>query len=96
LSIEEAIEYALSAADTSPQAGSPADVLTRREREVASLIGRGYTNRHIGEELEITERTVETHVSKILRKLDLRTRTQIATWINQQARLSADLDHPSL
>jgi predicted ATPase/DNA-binding SARP family transcriptional activator/DNA-binding CsgD family transcriptional regulator len=83
--IEDAIEYALSMEDASA-AGDTRDraalaPLTRRERGVALLIGRGYTNRRIAEELGITERTVEVHVSKVLRKLGLRSRTQIATWI---------------
>ena len=52
--------------------------------------GRASTNRQVAEELAITERTVETHVSKILRKLKLRSRTQIATWTIQQGLLSAD------
>ena len=59
------------------------EVLSRRELEVAALIGRGYTNRRIATELAITERTVENHVSNILHKLELRSRTQIATWIVQ-------------
>ncbi len=95
MSPEQAIEYALSAEDASLQAvresrAAPPDPLTRREREVATLIGRGFTNRQVAEELAITERTVEAHVSKILRKLKLRSRTQIATWTIQQGPLSAD------
>ncbi len=85
MSIEDAIEYALGSEDTS--AASEArdraalDPLTRREHEVAVLIGQGFTNRRIAEEIGITERTVEVHVSKVLHKLGLRSRTQIATWI---------------
>jgi DNA-binding NarL/FixJ family response regulator len=51
---------------------------------VAALIGRGYTNREIARELAINERTVETHVGKILRKLGLRSRTQIAARMAHQ------------
>lgn len=85
MSIEDATEYALGSEDASV-ANSARDhaalaPLTRREREVAVLIGQGFTNRHVAEELGITERTVEVHVSKVLRKLGLRSRTQIATWI---------------
>jgi DNA-binding NarL/FixJ family response regulator len=66
------------------------DLLTRREREVAALIGRGYSNRRIAEELGITERTAETHVSRVLRKLGLRSRTQIAAWAIEQGPLQID------
>ncbi|MGC9524515.1 MAG: response regulator transcription factor [Limnospira sp.] len=52
--------------------------LTPRELEVVQLIGRGYNNREIAEELFITERTVKNHVSSILNRLNLRDRIQVA------------------
>ncbi|SHE51188.1 two component transcriptional regulator, LuxR family [Seinonella peptonophila] len=52
--------------------------LTIREKEVLSLLGKGYNNREIGEELFISEGTVKNHISAIIRKLDLRDRTQAA------------------
>jgi predicted ATPase/DNA-binding CsgD family transcriptional regulator len=55
--------------------------LSRREGDVATLIARGLTNRAIAEQLVITERTAETHVSNILSKLGLDTRSQIAAWV---------------
>jgi DNA-binding NarL/FixJ family response regulator len=54
--------------------------LTKREREVAALVAVGLSNLEIGERLFIGERTVETHVSHILTKLDFDNRTQIAAW----------------
>ena len=54
--------------------------LTAREREVAALIAQGKTNRTIAEQLVLSERTVEGHVTNILTKLGCTTRTQIATW----------------
>jgi non-specific serine/threonine protein kinase len=54
--------------------------LTRREREVAGLIARGYTNREVAKALTITERTAATHVEHILDKLEVTSRTQIAAW----------------
>jgi DNA-binding CsgD family transcriptional regulator len=59
------------------QAYSP---LTIREREVAILVASALTNHDIAERLVVSERTVESHVSNILRKLDLASRTHIATW----------------
>jgi DNA-binding CsgD family transcriptional regulator len=58
-------------------AGTP---LTRREREITSLIARGLTNRQIAAALHISERTAENHAQHILTKLGLHTRTQIAAW----------------
>jgi DNA-binding NarL/FixJ family response regulator len=54
--------------------------LTRREREVAALLAEGLTNREIASRLVISERTARTHVSNLLRKLRLNSRTQAALW----------------
>lgn len=54
--------------------------LTGREREIALLISRGLTNRQIGLELAIKERTVGAHVQNILNKLGASNRAQIAAW----------------
>jgi len=54
--------------------------LTEREREVLSLVAKGHSNKEIATALHITERTARTHVSNILGKLDLASRTQAALW----------------
>ena len=54
--------------------------LTEREREVLRLVARGHSNKEIAALLDITERTARTHVSNILGKLDLASRTQAALW----------------
>jgi DNA-binding NarL/FixJ family response regulator len=56
--------------------------LTRREREVAILVGRGLSNRMIGDELSISVATVERHIANIFTKLDVHSRTQVATWVS--------------
>ncbi|HYF92481.1 MAG TPA: LuxR C-terminal-related transcriptional regulator [Symbiobacteriaceae bacterium] len=61
-----------------PVAAPLAEPLTQRELDVLKLIVAGRTNRQIGEELYITEETVKTHVVRILRKLDVTSRTQAA------------------
>jgi DNA-binding NarL/FixJ family response regulator len=58
--------------------------LTRREREIASLIGQGKSNKQIADELVMSERTVEWHASNILSKLDLQSRAQVAVWAVRQ------------
>jgi DNA-binding NarL/FixJ family response regulator len=56
------------------------DQLTPREREVLRLIARGYTYKEIAKELFISAKTVESHVSSVLRKLQLSTRHQLTRW----------------
>ena len=63
--------------------GSDAE-LTTRELEVLRLLGVGKTNKEIAAELQISERTARTHVSNILGKLDLTSRTQAALWAVRQ------------
>jgi len=55
-------------------------ILTRRQNEVAALVAGGLTNHQIAAALAIAERTAETHVEHILRKLGLASRTQVSTW----------------
>ncbi len=56
------------------------DQLTPREREVLRLIARGYTYKELARELSISTKTVETHVSAVLRKLQLSSRHQLTRW----------------
>jgi DNA-binding NarL/FixJ family response regulator len=60
------------------------DLLSEREREVLRLIARGYTYREIGEELFISVKTVETHVSHVLRKLQLSNRHELTRWAHSR------------
>ena len=56
------------------------DQLTQREREVLRLIARGYTYKEVASELFISVKTVETHVSAVLRKLQLSNRHELTRW----------------
>ena len=56
------------------------DRLTQREREVLRLIARGYTYREVARQLFISVKTVETHVSAVLRKLQLSNRHELTRW----------------
>lgn len=66
---------------TTSQHGDPdLDSLTAREVEVLTLIARGYTYREAATELYVSVRTIETHVSAVLRKLQLSNRRELARW----------------
>ncbi len=56
------------------------DQLSPREREVMRFIARGYTYREVARELVLSVKTVETHVSAVLRKLQLSNRHELARW----------------
>lgn len=56
------------------------DQLTPREKEVLRLLARGYTYREIGRRLSISVKTVETHASAVLRKLQLSNRHELTNW----------------
>jgi DNA-binding NarL/FixJ family response regulator len=61
-------------------------LLTAREWDVALLVAKGHSNRLIGDKLVVSERTIDSHVSHILRKLSLISRAQIAAWVVEQRR----------
>jgi predicted ATPase/DNA-binding CsgD family transcriptional regulator len=96
MSVEEAVEYALSeevaptAPESPPAGGATDDPLTRREQEVAALVARGFSNRHIAQELHLSERTIENHIANIMRKLGGGSRTKIASWATQQRFISPE------
>jgi DNA-binding CsgD family transcriptional regulator len=66
--------------------------LTRREQEVAALVSQGLSNREVAERLVLSPRTVESHVERIMNRLGLNSRTQIAAWLAR--RQAADATEP--
>jgi DNA-binding NarL/FixJ family response regulator len=67
-----------------PSVDPELDLLTARERDVLRLIARGYTYREIAGELFISAKTVETHVSAVLRKLQLSNRHELSRWASDR------------
>jgi non-specific serine/threonine protein kinase len=78
---EAAVRFALEGLESRPDPSDEAEHLTPRELAVAELVGRGLSNRDIGAELGISERTAQGHVQNILRKLGFTSRTQVAAWV---------------
>jgi DNA-binding NarL/FixJ family response regulator len=78
--LQQEIAGALLADDTPGSGTGRGSSLTEREREVLALIADGRSNREIARALVLSEKTVKTHVSNILMKLDLADRTQAALW----------------
>ncbi|MEW1634758.1 response regulator transcription factor [Streptomyces sp. NPDC093801] len=76
----EVAEALLAAQDDQGAPAARPGSLTDREREVLGLIADGRSNREIARALVLSEKTVKTHVSNILMKLDLSDRTQAALW----------------
>jgi DNA-binding NarL/FixJ family response regulator len=60
------------------------DQLTNREREVLRHIARGYSYKEVAQSLHLSARTVETHVSSVLRKLQLSSRHELARWASDR------------
>ncbi|MHC5699890.1 ATP-binding protein [Streptomyces tirandamycinicus] len=86
LTTQQAVERALG--HTPPRTNAPADrrpaALTPREYDVAQLLGQGMSDKQIAARLVISPRTAQGHVQRILRKLGLTSRAQVAAWIRER------------
>lgn len=67
-----------------PSADPELDQLTAREREVLRLLARGYAYKEIARELTISVKTVESHASAVLRKLQLSNRSELSRWASER------------
>jgi DNA-binding CsgD family transcriptional regulator len=85
MTLDAAVDFALAPPThvgraMSAEAGSVSTQLTPREREVVSLLASGVSNRRLADKLVITEGTAKLHVKHILKKLGLRSRSDVAAW----------------
>ena len=78
--LDTAVAARLVEAIATPPGEGPPGRLTRREREVLALLGRGLSNKRIARELGVAEKTVKTHVSHLLAKLGVADRTEAAVY----------------
>lgn len=74
--------------------GPRPEALTEREREVLELVAQGMSNKEIAQNLVVSERTARTHVSNILSKLGLVSRTQAALWAIREGLVPAPSPYP--
>jgi non-specific serine/threonine protein kinase len=83
MSVEEAVEHARGGRTPAitKSKRSAKSAITRREREVASLVAKGMTNRTIADTLVVSKRTVDAHIEHILSKLSFTSRAQITAWV---------------
>jgi DNA-binding NarL/FixJ family response regulator len=81
---------AFAGAPPTPSADAELDQLTPREREVLQHIARGYMYKEIAHRLDISAKTVEAHVSAVLRKLQLSSRHELSRWAAERHLLDAD------
>jgi DNA-binding NarL/FixJ family response regulator len=72
------------------EAGDELAKLPRRQQEVAGCVAEGLTNEEIARRLVVTPGTVDNHVEAILRRLDLRSRTQVGVWAVERGLFRSD------
>ena len=87
MTLEEAVQFALGAETPAPVARPAAGVslLSKREYQVAELVARGLSNKDVAKELVISQRTAEGHVAKIMDKLGVSSRAQVAVWVTEES-----------
>lgn len=74
---------------TSTTATQPLEPLTAREEQVLLAVAQGLSNSEVGDVLHISTSTVKTHIAKLMQKLDVRNRVEIAIWAYETGRISS-------
>jgi DNA-binding NarL/FixJ family response regulator len=93
LQLDPGIARRLMSSLREPRGVEPASELTSRELDVLRLVAAGKPNKQIAADLAISERTARTHVSRILRKLRLSSRTQAALWAVREGLVEVEPTH---
>jgi DNA-binding NarL/FixJ family response regulator len=96
LHLDSGIAKRLMSSMRASESEDPGAELTTRELEILQMVAAGKANKQIAAELVISERTARTHVSNILRKLDLSSRTQAALWAVREGLAPGAGDEPTL
>jgi DNA-binding NarL/FixJ family response regulator len=86
------IEAYAAHSDTAPPKGDRYALLTNREREVLELLARGMSYAEIAEKLTISPRTAETHRTNLMRKLNLKTQSDITLYAIQRGLIASELE----
>jgi DNA-binding NarL/FixJ family response regulator len=92
LPLDPAVARRLTSSLRAESRVGPDAELTTRELEILRLLGAGRTNKEIASELQISERTARSHVSSILGKLELTSRTQAAIWAVREGLVEVGAD----
>ncbi|MEU2347830.1 response regulator transcription factor [Modestobacter sp. NPDC049651] len=79
------VRYVTGGACRSPQLPTALDLLTERQREVAELVAQGLSNEEVAARLFLSLATVKSHLTAVMRRLDVRTRTQLAILVNRNS-----------
>ena len=77
------VRYLTGDAPQTTEEGHPLDRLTERQRDVAELVAQGLSNEEIAGRLFLSPATVKSHLTTVMRRLDVRTRTQLAILVNR-------------
>jgi two-component system, NarL family, nitrate/nitrite response regulator NarL len=86
-SLAASLLFELSGGKTGAQSASPLDDLTERERQILERVAAGDSNKEIGVQLHLTEKTVKHHMTNILQKLQVRNRVEAALLARSSERL---------
>jgi DNA-binding NarL/FixJ family response regulator len=77
------VRHLVGDAEATAEQGRPLDRLTERQRDVAELVAQGLSNEEIASRLFLSPATIKSHLTAVMRRLDVRTRTQLAILVNR-------------
>jgi len=90
----EAVARALDETVEKAEEASARQLLSRREQQVAALVSQGLSNKDIAQRLVLSSRTVESHIERIMNRLGMASRTEIAAWVVRNPDLTKNSEIP--